>query len=115
MISCPFGAIRMEEGLPIVDPEKCTACGNCVAACPRKIISLRPCDFGVVVACSSRDAGAVVRKICPVGCIACKICVKQVPEAFTVTDNLAAVDYAKTGIDCDAAIEKCPTKCIVRA
>ena len=112
--SCPFDAIRMEEGLPVVDPEKCTACGNCVAACPRKIISLRPQDFPVVVACSSRDAGAVVRKICPVGCIGCKICVKQVPEVFSVSDNLAAIDYAKTGVSCDAAIEKCPTKCIVR-
>ena len=43
----------------------------------------------MAVACSSRDAGAVVRKICPVGCIGCKICVKQVPEVFAVSDNLA--------------------------
>ncbi len=113
-VSCPFDAIRMVEGLPVIDPEKCTACGNCVTACPRKIISIRPADFPVVVACSSRDAGAVVRKICPVGCIGCKICVKQVPDVFSVTDNLAAIDYAKAAISCDAAIEKCPTKCIVR-
>jgi electron transport complex protein RnfB len=110
---CSFDAVRMEEGLPLIDPEKCTACGNCVTACPRKIISIRPQDFPVVVACSSRDAGAVVRKICPVGCIGCKICVKQVPEVFSVSDNLAVVDYTKTGVSCDAAIEKCPTKCIV--
>jgi ferredoxin len=113
-VACPFDAIRMVEGLPVIDPKKCTACGNCVTACPRKIISLRPFDFPVVVACSSKDAGAVVRKICPVGCIGCKICVKQVPEAFAVSDNLAALDYTKTGVSCDAAIEKCPTKCIVR-
>jgi RnfABCDGE-type electron transport complex B subunit len=112
--SCPFDAIRMEEGLPVIDPEKCTACGNCVTACPRKIISIRPQDFPVAVACSSHDAGAVVRKICPVGCIGCKICVKQVPEVFSVSDNLAAIDYTKTGVPCDAAIEKCPTKCIIR-
>ncbi len=112
--ACPFDAIRMEAGLPVIDPEKCTACGNCIAACPRKIISIRPQDFPVVVTCSSRDAGAIVRKICPVGCIGCKICVKQVPEVFAVSDNLAVVDYTKTGVSCDAAIEKCPTKCIVR-
>ena len=47
-------------------------------------------------------------------CIGCKICVKQVPEVFAVSDNLAVVDYTKTGVSCDAAIEKCPTKCIVR-
>jgi Na+-translocating ferredoxin:NAD+ oxidoreductase subunit B len=113
-VSCPFDAIRMQDGLPVVDPEKCTACGNCVSACPRKIISLRPHDTPVVIACSSHDTGAVVRKICPVGCIACKLCVKQEPEVFSVTDNLALLDYAKTGANCDAAIEKCPTKCIVR-
>ena len=112
--ACPFDAIRMENGLPVIDPDKCTACGNCVTACPRKIISLRPLDFPVVVACSSRDVGAVVRKSCSVGCIGCKLCVKQAPEVFSVSDNLAAIDYTKTGVSCDAAIEKCPTKCIVR-
>jgi Na+-translocating ferredoxin:NAD+ oxidoreductase subunit B len=112
--ACLFDAIRMAEGLPVIDPGKCTACGNCVTACPRKIISLRPLDFPVAVACSSRDTGAVVRKICPVGCIGCKICVKQDPEVFVVSDNLAVIDYTKSGVSCDAAIEKCPTKCIVR-
>ena len=113
--ACPFGAIRMEEGLPVIDAGKCTACGRCVTACPRKIISLQPRAIPVVVACSSRDTGALTRKICPVGCIACKICVKQAPGLFTVTDNLAAVDLAKTDVPCEGAIEKCPTKCIVKA
>lgn len=112
--ACPFDAIRMVDGLPSIDPQKCTACGKCVAACPRKIISLRPENFPVAVACSSRDAGAVVRKICSVGCIGCKMCVKQAPEVFSVTDNLASIDYTKTGVSCDTAIEKCPAKCIVR-
>jgi Na+-translocating ferredoxin:NAD+ oxidoreductase subunit B len=114
LASCPFGAVRMVEGLAVVDEQKCTACGNCVSACPRKIIAIQPMDFNVVVACSSRDAGAVVRKICSVGCIGCKICVKQASEVFTVSDNLAMVDYAKPPVSCDTAIEKCPTKCIVR-
>jgi len=111
---CPFSAITMKEGLPFIDPEKCTACGKCVAACPRKIISLIPFDFRVVVACSSHDTGANTRKICPVGCIACKICEKEVPQVFKVADNLAVMDYLKTGINCDRAVEKCPTKCIVK-
>ena len=110
---CPFDAIQMKDGLPIIDPEKCTACGKCVVACPRKIISLRPYDNHVVVACSSRDPGALVRKICPVGCIACKICENLVPEVFKVVDNLAVMDYSKTGVNCDPAVEKCPTKCIL--
>jgi electron transport complex protein RnfB len=110
---CPFDAIRMIDGLPVVDPEKCTACGKCVAACPRKIISLRPFGKDIVVACSSRDIGAYVRKICPVGCIGCRICEKLVPEVFKVGDNLAVVNYTVTGIDCRPAVEKCPTRCIL--
>ncbi|OGC03468.1 hypothetical protein A2276_00970 [candidate division WOR-1 bacterium RIFOXYA12_FULL_43_27] len=110
---CPFDAIKMENGLPVIDLKKCTACGKCVTACPRGIISLRPHDFKVVIACSSRDTGAQTRKNCPVGCIACGICAKAVPEVFAVSDNLAAIDYSKTGVDCSAAIQKCPTKCIV--
>jgi len=112
--TCPFDAIRMKEGLPVIDPEKCTSCRKCIAACPRKIISLRPYDFPVVVACSSHDKGAVVRKICPVGCIACLICSMEVPEVFKVVDNLSVMDYSKSGINCDPAIEKCPTKCILK-
>ncbi len=110
---CPFDAIRMEGGLPLIDPGKCTACGKCVDACPRKIIFLRPFANKVAVACSSRDPGAYVRKICPVGCIGCRICEKLVPEVFKVEDNLADMDYSKEGIDCRPAIEKCPTRCIV--
>ncbi len=111
---CPFDAIAMRDGLPVVDPEKCTACGKCVLACPRTIISIIPADFKVVVACSSRDKGAETRKSCPVGCIACKICEKEVPEVFKIDDNLAGIDYTKKGISCDVAITKCPTKCIVK-
>ncbi len=111
--ACPFDAIRMEEGLPVIDAGKCTACGKCVGACPRKIIFLRPFSNRVAVACASKDPGAYVRKICPVGCIGCRICERLVPEAFKVVDNLAVIDYGREGIDCRPAIEKCPTRCIV--
>lgn len=110
---CPFAAIKMEEGLPVIDPAKCTACGKCVDACPRRIISLRPFDRQYAVACSSRDPGAYVRKVCPVGCIACNICEKLVPAVFKVEDYLAVMDYSIAGADCRPALEKCPTRCIV--
>lgn len=113
---CPFDAIKMVEGLPQVDPDKCTACGKCVAACPRGIISLEPFEKGelTVVACNSRDKGAFVKRICPVGCIACKVCEKSSGGVFTVKDNLAKVDYKKATQKTDWAlcVEKCPTNTI---
>lgn len=111
---CQFDAIKMVDGLPVIDPEKCTACNKCVEACPRSIISLRPFALPIVIACSSRDKGAITRKTCPVGCIACKICEKEAPEVFKVEDNLAKVDYSKPCSNCDSAITKCPTKCIIK-
>ena len=38
---CSFGAITMgEDELPVVDENKCTACGRCVEICPTKLFSL---------------------------------------------------------------------------
>ena len=92
---CPFQAMSMlPNGLPQVDPAKCTACGKCVTACPKKIIKLVSIDKRVHILCSSHDRGARVRKICTVGCIACTKCVKEAPEgAITMQENLAVVNY----------------------
>lgn len=114
---CPFDAIKMEQGLPVIDPDRCTSCALCVAACPRQIIDIIPFTKRVIVACSSRDSGAVTRKNCPVGCIACKMCEKEAPEIFKLSDNLARIDYNRldeAGAECEVAINKCPTKCIVK-
>jgi len=115
---CAFDAIRMEKGSPVVDANKCTACGKCVAACPRKLITLHDYDPQkglVAVVCSSRDRGPEVKKVCEVGCIACKVCEKQGPEnVFKVEDNLSAMNYElyTDASACQLAIEKCPTHCI---
>ncbi|NOY08557.1 MAG: RnfABCDGE type electron transport complex subunit B [Spirochaetes bacterium] len=117
--SCPFDAIRMVDGLPQIDLVKCTGCGKCVEACPRGIISLEIWDDSyplVTVACNSLDKGKVVRKVCPVGCIACKICEKLAPELFKIDDNLARLDTPKLkeNDNWEKPLEKCPTKCIVK-
>ncbi len=112
--SCPFDAIEMVDGLPAVNFEKCVACGRCVEACPRGIISLEVIcnDTNYAVRCSNPERGRVVRKVCSVGCIACKRCEKECPaDAIHVVEDLAAIDY-DTCQGCGDCAEACPTKCI---
>lgn len=113
---CPFGAIKMIDGLPHIDYERCTGCGNCVKACPRNIISLEPKankrDYRV--ACSSHDRGKEVKKVCPVGCIACRICEKNCPvQAIHIDNNLAVIDYTKCK-GCGICAKKCPQSTILQ-
>ncbi len=115
--ACNFGALTMgPDGLPVVDQDKCTACGACVKACPRHLFELRkkgPRGMRVYVACSNKDKGAVARKECQVACIGCFKCQKTCPhEAITVTDNLSYIDYNKCKL-CRKCVDVCPTHAIV--
>lgn len=112
--SCPFDAIEMVDGLPAINFDKCVACGKCVEGCPRGIISLEVIsnETNYAVRCSSPLAGRAVRRICKVGCIACKRCEKACPvDAIHVVDDLAQIDYEKCQ-GCGDCAEACPTKCI---
>ena len=40
--ACQYGAITVCNGLARIDPAKCKGCFQCVAACPKGIISLVP-------------------------------------------------------------------------
>lgn len=106
--ACKFEAISVIDGVAVVDYKKCEGCGACVAACPKHIIKLMPYNSEHWVGCMSVDKGAVTRKYCDVGCIACKICEKACPEqAITVNDFKASIDYDKC-IGCGVCVEKCP-------
>lgn len=110
--ACKFDAIHVIDGVAVVDEEKCTACGQCVKSCPKRIIELVPTENKHWVICSSKDKGAVVRKVCSVGCIACGLCVKACKyDAIHVNNNLAKIDYEKC-VDCGECAKVCPTKCI---
>ncbi len=110
---CPFDAMAMNEnGLPIVFEDKCTGCGKCVAACPRDIIVLAGEEYGVHIRCRSLALGKEVRKVCQVGCIACRRCEKECPvDAIAVEKNLAEIDYDKC-IVCRKCVAVCPTNSI---
>ena len=115
---CEFGALQINPatGLPEVDEEKCTACGACVKACPKRIIELRkkaPKGCKIYVSCVNKDKGAVARKACKVACIGCGKCAKVCPfEAITVETNLAYIDFTKCKM-CRKCVAECPTGAIV--
>ncbi len=111
--TCKFDAISIVDGVAVVNPEKCSGCGACAAACPKKLISIVPVVGKYIVACHSVQPGAVTRKQCDAGCIACRICEKNCPVgAVTVTDFVAHIDQSVC-IGCGKCAEKCPRKIIV--
>ena len=106
--ACQFGAMSVVDGVAKVDREKCVGCGACVNACPKKIVRLVPYDQHVEVACSSRDKGAAVNKICEAGCIGCMKCQRECPaDAIAVKDNLAMIDVSKC-VQCGHCADICP-------
>jgi len=116
--ACDFGAMHMNPatGLPEVIDEKCTSCGACVKACPRKIIELRrknPKDRKIFVSCINEEKGAIARKNCAVACIGCGKCVKICPyEAIKMENNLAYIDPVKCRL-CRKCVIECPTNAIL--
>ena len=109
---CPFDAIVYEDGIAVVDEDKCVTCSKCLDVCPNNLIELVPADSAFRVGCMSKDNAKVVRALCQKGCIACKICVKACEDdAAHVEEQIAKIDYEKC-TKCRKCAEKCPTKVI---
>lgn len=115
--ACQFDAIHMdpERSVPVVDADKCTACGACAKACPRRVIELRnkgKKDRRVYVSCVNKEKGAVAMKTCKNACIGCGKCEKVCPMgAITIADNVSYIDYTKC-IACRKCVVECPTHAI---
>lgn len=107
--ACPYGAIKICNGVAVISPDLCRACKKCVAVCPKQLIELMPKDEAKsCVLCRNHDKGAVTRKQCTVGCIGCMKCVKNCPEKAISMDNfVAVVDYDKC-VGCGTCESVCP-------
>lgn len=110
--ACRFDAIEVQDGLARVNPEKCTGCGACEEACPKRVIWIREVSEKPVVMCANHHRGAETRKECTAGCIGCKKCEKNCPEgAIVVRDNVARIDLDKC-VGCRTCVFECPVKAI---
>lgn len=111
---CEYGAIKVENGLAVVDKARCVGCAMCVKACPNFLIEIITKDKYVNIACSSKEKGAVTRKVCKKGCIGCKKCEKKCEfGAIKVENNLAVIDHTLC-TNCEQCVAECPTGAITK-
>lgn len=113
-IACDFDAIHMNRnGLPEVDVDKCTACGDCVEACPRNLFVLYPLAQKLFVQCSTPLRGDAAMALCKVACDACGRCAADAaPGLVQMLENLPLVDYSAGGPARPDATFRCPTGAI---
>lgn len=110
---CQYGAIKVCNGVAVVDRGLCVGCGMCAKACPNNVIRIAPEKNKVIVQCKSKDTGAKTRKVCSNGCIGCKKCEKVCKfEAIKVEDNHAFIDPEKCK-NCGLCAKECPTGAII--
>ncbi|MGD9021248.1 MAG: 4Fe-4S binding protein, partial [Lysobacterales bacterium] len=112
---CDQDAIYMnDDDLPVVIPELCTACNDCVEACPKDLFELMPMDYKLIVQCKNLVKGDAAEDLCSVACNSCNRCVADSePGVIEMIDNLAVVNYEKNELADPKAIERCPTGAIV--
>lgn len=114
-VSCEFGAITMtRHGLPTVDVELCTACGDCVDACPKALLDIVPLDQRLLVQCRNLVDNNDALNACAVACTACGKCVADAaPGVIALERGVAVVHYEHNALADESAIARCPTGAIV--
>ena len=114
-VACTFDAIHMNaNGLPQVDTDKCRACPDCVAACPRDLFELVPIRQNLFVQCNIPLAGQAATQLCSVACDACGKCVADAaPGLIRMDNNLPVIDYSAGGPASPEATFRCATHSIV--
>jgi len=113
-VSCDFDAIVMSvANLPVVDPVKCTACGDCVEACPKDLFELMPMERKLLIQCKNLIEGDEAEQLCRVACTGCGKCaLDAAPGLIEIRNGLAVIDYTKNDQAGPEALVRCPTGAI---
>ena len=86
--ACTFDAIHMNSsGLPVVNVDLCTSCGDCVVACPQNLFIIEPISQELIVQCNSPLSGDLAKSICTVACDSCGRCVSDAPPGVLEIQN----------------------------
>jgi len=112
--ACDYDAIHLDaHGLPHVTLDKCTACEDCVEACPKDLFVVMPVDRKLLVQCRSLLEGDEALALCRVACNACGRCaLDAAPGVITMEDGLAVVHYEHNDRATPDALGRCPTGAI---
>ena len=112
--ACTFDAIFMNDrDLPVVIPSLCTACNDCVEACPKGLFTLMPAEQKLIVQCRSLLEGAAADALCAAACNACGRCaVDAAPGLIQMRNGLAVIDYSHNALADPSATRRCPTGAI---
>ena len=109
---CPQDAISIqpENGVAVVDPEKCTGCGLCLAECSQNLIELVPAGTKIAFLCNYAPLRDIPgREKCDAGCIHCRKCFKSCEDEAIVWNKERAIpefDIEKCTL-CGKCIEAC--------
>ena len=112
--ACTFDAIHMgHSGLPVVDFDACTACGDCVDVCPLDLFVIQSAAQRLFVQCASPLTGDDARAACAVACDGCGRCASDSPDdVVEIKRGLPVIRWDLPEQPPEKATWRCPTGAI---